>query len=404
MKKIVHINVIETGSTGNIMMELASLSRECGDEVYTVSGFHHGVSEEYKKVDSHIHVGGRIGRKLHRLYADCTGKEGHGSFFSTIAIINKIKKLEPDIVHLHIMHSCYINLPLLFRYLRRNQTIKVFWTLHDCWAITGGCPYYDMNSCDGWMNGCYECKFQYKKNPNWAVKNLNDKKKWLIGMENLTLVTPSKWLNGEIKKSYLRDFKSVIVKNGIDLDIYKPTSGSFRERYKLKDKFIILGVAFVWNKRKGIDFFSTISPYLSDEYRIVLVGKMPSGTGIPDDDKIIKVGSVTEKKQMAEIYTASDVFLNPTREEMFGMVNVESLACGTPVITFNSGGSPESIDSSCGVVIEKEDAMAAVHIIKELKNGERIYTKENCIKRAQFFDKNETYKGYLELYRNFENS
>lgn len=227
------------------------------------------------------------------------------------------------------------------------------------------------------------------------------KRKWFTGIENCTIVTPSQWLADLVKQSYLKDYPVKVINNGIDLSIFKPTEGNFREKHGIVGKKVVLGVAFGWGKRKGLDIFIELTRRLQKDYQIVLVGA--------DDEvdkllpfNIISIHRTQNQKELAEIYTAADVFANPTREEVLGLVNVESLACGTPVVTFKSGGSPECIDDTCGSVVDCDDVDAMEFEIRRICE-KKTYSVEACIQRARKFDMNVRFDEYVSLYKEYEN-
>ena len=305
-------------------------------------------------------------------------------------------------LHLHNLHNSYINLPMLFRFIKKNQ-IPVIWTLHDCWAFTGHCPHFTLNKCDKWKNGCHHCEL-HREYPKSYVDHsklmYGLKKKWFCGVENLTIVTPSVWLGNLVKQSFLSDYPVRVIHNGIDLDVFRPTESNFRKNHGITDKQkILLGVAFDWGMRKGLDVFLSLAERLDPkEYRIVLVG---TNEAIDRDlpENIISIHRTHDQKELAEIYSAADVFVNPTREEVLGLVNLEALACGTPGVTFNTGGSPECYDETCGSIVDCDDIDALENEIIRICTV-KPYTSEACIKRATKFDKNEKFKEYLDIYEN----
>lgn len=323
----------------------------------------------------------------------------------TAKLISKLKGIKPNIVHLHNLHNCYINLPMLFDYIKKSK-INVVWTLHDCWGFTGLCSHFTILNCIKWKTGCFECpnKKGYppaafdKTKTMWKLK-----RKWFTGVENMTIVTPSKWLADLVKQSYLKDYPVKVINNGIDLDIFKPTQSNFREKHNLKDKFIVLGVAFGWGKRKGLDVFVELSKRLdSNKYQIVLVGT-DNNIDAQLPSNIISIHRTQNQVELAEIYTAADVFANPTREENYPTVNMESIACGTPVLTFRTGGSPESLDENTGLVINCNDIDAMEKEIIRICET-KPYSVEDCLKRAKRFDMNDKYKEYIELYEDSTHS
>ena len=225
------------------------------------------------------------------------------------------------------------------------------------------------------------------------------KKKWFTNVDNLYLVTPSVWLSNMVKQSFLKNKATRVVNNGIDLGIFKPTESDFREKHSISsEKKIILGVAFGWTERKGIDVFLRLSKMLDpDLYQVVLVGTNENvDRKLPND--IISIHRTSDQIELAKIYTAADVFVNPTREENFPTVNIEALACGTPVITFDTGGSPEIVDKTCGSVVPVDDLTA---LEKEIAHVCKFqpYSKEACLRRARLYDKNERIEEYTNLFK-----
>lgn len=399
---IAEINTVNYGSTGKIMLQIADESRKRDHTVRTYSKtWKHSTNTD----NDHYFLGTLLSNVIHRALAPITTLERCCSYYSTLKLVNELKKLRPDIIHLHNLHGWYLNLPMLFRYIKKNH-ITVVWTFHDCWAFTGHCPHFTMVKCDKWKSGCHDCP-QYREYPQSLLDNSKKmyklKKKWFMGVENLTIVTPSQWLADLVKQSFLKDYPVKVINNGIDLSIFKPTNGNFRESYGIpNDKYIILGVAFGWGKRKGLDVFIELSKRLGDKYQVVLVGTDEKIDKVLPDN-IISIHRTHDQKELAEIYTEADLFVNPTREDNFPTVNIESIACGTPVMTFKTGGSPEMLDETCGSVVEcgDIDAMEA-GIIRICKD--KPYSEEACIKRAQEFDKNSKFQEYIDLYKEMEKS
>lgn len=393
---ILMINASNFGSTGNIMLQIAQKARVKGHIVFTACPDCR--DNRRKTVENQILIGNRFFRNVHLKLAYYTGLNGCFSYFSTINFLRKLKKIKPDIIHLHNLHNCYINLRLLFNYIKKND-IKVFWTLHDCWNFTGHCPYFEIAGCDKWKSGCYNCP-TYKDYPQSMVDNskymYSLKKKWFTGVKDLTIITPSEWLGNLVKQSFLKEYPVKIINNGIDLSIFKPTESDFRKNYDCEDKFILLGVAFGWGKRKGLDVFIELSKRLDDRFQIVLVGTDENvDKQLPDN--IISIYRTHNQTELAQIYTAADLFVNPTREEVLGLVNIEALACGTPVITFNTGGSPECIDKTCGAIVPKNDVDAMCEQIIDILENCR-FTIDDCLNRAQRFNMNDKYEEYLKIY------
>lgn len=395
--KIAIINSVPYGSTGKIAYEIAKTAADEGDGVEIFYGYSGHPLDEIKNGNSVI--GGKSGKAMHMLLSEMTGLIGCFSFFYTFKILRKLKKFRPDIIHLHNLHGWYINLPLLFGFIKKHN-IKTVWTLHDCWAFTGHCPHFDMIGCDKWKTGCYGCP-QYKEYPKSLFDNSKYmyrlKKKWFTGVKNMTIVTPSEWMAGLVRESYLKDYPVKVINNGIDLNIFKPIESDFREKYALENKYIVLGVAFGWGKRKGLDVFIELAKRLDKEkYKIVLVGTDDNSDKLLPEN-IISIHRTQNQTELAKIYSAADVFANPTREENYPTVNMESVACGTPVVTFNTGGSPEILDETCGAAVAKDDNDAMYNEIIRICEA-KPYSMEACIKKAKGFDKNEKFGEYIRLY------
>jgi glycosyltransferase involved in cell wall biosynthesis len=346
-----------------------------------------------------IKIGTSINKYWHLFMSRVFDAQGFSSNHATKKLINKIEKYQPDIIHLHNLHGYYINIEILFNYLKESN-IPVVWTLHDCWAFTGHCAHFDYIGCDKWRTGCFNCP-QKKEYPVSNVfdnskNNYQRKKQAFSGLNNMTIVTPSKWLAKKVEESFLNQYPVKVIHNGIDLNEFKPTESDFRKKYNLEDKKIVLGVAQNWGTKKGFYDFYKLSDTLDSNYKIILVG-LDSRQKEAIPNKIIGFGRTNSIQELSEIYTAADVFVNPTLEDTFPTVNLESLACGTPVITYNIGGSPESIDKTCGIKVDQGDINGLAIAIHNLCNN-KILSEEACLTRAKEFDKKDRYKEYVNLY------
>lgn len=398
---ILEINSSTVGSTGRIMFMIAKESRKAGYDVYTCSAVH----GNEKKVEScqHIYIGGLVSKKIHLFLAKYTGYNGCFSVLATRKFLKKLDELKPDLIHFHNLHNCYINLPMLFNYIKRKN-IKVVWTLHDCWAFTGHCPYFDIAKCDRWKTGCGNCP-QIERYPYSRIDRTDNmyqlKKKWFTGA-NITIVTPSRWLAGLVKQSFLKEYPLKVINNGIDLDIFKPSDTSdLRKQKGLEGKFIVLGVANSWEYRKGLDVFLELRKRLDEKYSIILVGLTEKQKAeLPDG--IIGITRTNNQQELAEIYSMSDIFINPTREENFPTTNIEALACGTGVITFNTGGSPEMLNEKCGIVVEKDDLDLLAETIKKCY-AHNIDSQECCSQALKYSMQN-SYREYVQLYKKILNT
>ena len=393
--KIIQINSVPYGSTGKIMLQLSDLIRSQGNDCYCFTGF---TWKKTKRDDLSI-ISGIISKSTHLLLSKVTGYNGIFSILSTYKLLKKINTIQPDLIHLHNLHGWYINIPLLFKYIKKKN-IAVIWTLHDCWSFTGHCPYYTLEKCEKWKKGCCDCK-SYKSYPASLFDNSKKmwelKKQWFTGVKEMTSVTPSSWLANEAKQSYLNEYDIKVVNNGIDLTVFQPRKSIFRKKYSLDNKYVILGVALVWDKRKGIDSFIELANRLDNRFCIVLVGT-------DDDvdkmlpDSIISIHKTQNQKELAELYSSADVFVNPTREENYPTVNMEAIACGVPVITYDTGGSPEIISENSGITVICDDVdMLEKEIINVCVN--QIFSKSSCLKDAKKFNKDIRFRQYMNLYQ-----
>jgi putative colanic acid biosynthesis glycosyltransferase len=395
---VLQINsVCGVGSTGRIATDLHALLSSNGHQSTVAFG-----RDTAKNCDRTIHIGNRLDNNLHVLQTRLFDTHGFGSMSATKVLIEKIRSLDPDIIHLHNLHGYYLHIGLLFDYLKEVSK-PVIWTLHDCWAFTGHCAYFDYVGCDRWKVGCHDCpsKKDYPKSigldrSRW---NYRKKKELFTGVRSLTLVTPSNWLAGLVKESFLQDYPVKVVNNGIDLSVFQSTPSDFRKRFKLEEQFIMLGVASTWNQRKGFQYFLDLAKQLRPDEKIVLVGvseeqikQLPSA--------ILGITKTDSAAALAEIYSAADVFINPTLEDNFPTTNLESLACGTPVITFKSGGSPECLNDGCGGVVDRGDVaglVAAIEIVRKV--GKKTYTKKCRDWAESRFNKDARLGEYLDLYQ-----
>lgn len=397
MLKIAQINTCTYGSTGKIAKGLNTVVERRGGMGYICvpNGRHNKGRPVTKKA---IWIGGRVSEDLHLLLDRFTGLNGCFSRIATHRFLRKLTKLDIDVLHLHNLHNCYINLPMLFRYIKKHN-IPVIWTLHDCWAFTGHCPHFTMVKCDKWKTGCHHCP-QHREYPKSYVDNskfmYRRKKEWFTGVQDLTIVTPSHWLAELVGESFLKDYPVKVIHNGIDLSVFKPTESDFRKKHHCEDKFILLGVAFGWGVRKGLDVFVDLASRLDDRFQIVLVGTDDAvDRNLPEG--IISIHRTQNQAELAEIYTAADLFVNPTREDTYPTVNMESLACGTPVVTFQTGGSPEMVDPTCGSVVPCDDIDALEREILRIA-ATNPYPASACLKKAKEFDMNERFEEYVKLY------
>lgn len=397
--KVLQINsVCGLGSTGRIATDIASKLIDNSIESYIAYGRDTSIDNDHtlrigSKLDYYVHGG------LTRLF------DTHallGSRRATNRFIKQIKNMDPDVIHLHNLHGYYINIKVLFEYLKETRK-PVVWTLHDCWSFTGHCAYFSYAQCEKWMDECHRCP-QKKAYPASAFldnsqRNYNIKKDLFTSLENMTIVTPSQWLADLVGKSFLSKYPIKVINNGIDIDVFKPIAGeNVRGKYKLEDRFIILGVASIWDKRKGLSYFIELSKLVDDNCVIVMVGL--DGKQISDLPlNIIGIKRTSDINELAQIYSAADVFVNPSVEETFGLVTAEALACGTPAIVFDSTPGVEIVVSGCGYVAEIGNLYDVKKFIDTVRSNGKDSYSEKCVRRARDnFQKNDRFYEYIKLY------
>lgn len=397
--RVLQINsVVNYGSTGKIVEQIGLLLKNTGNESYIAYGrkIKESSSETYQ-ISSNFEV------LLNGLQTRLFDNHGFGYKRGTLKLIEYIKKIKPDIIHIHNLHGYYVNIEELFKYIKLLN-IPIILTLHDCWTFTGHCAYFDYIGCEKWKKHCKECP-QIKSYPSSflfdrSYINFDLKKNLFNSIDKLTIVPVSDWLNKIVQSSFLSLKSRIVIKNGIDLKIFKPLKSRDQiiSKYNLSGKLIILGVANIWDARKGLQDIITLAKNLGKDYSIVIVGSRIN-------NKIKKIKNITiierteNQEQLAELYSAADIFINPTYEDTLPTTNMEALACGTPVITYNTGGSPELIDDKTGFVVPKGNIEKMSDIIKTFSYYEKQKMTFACRVRAEkYFNKDERFKDYINLY------
>ena len=383
-------------STGSICADLAEYFSSKGHLVRVLYG---RMAAPDRCKNYSIRIAGRIDVGINALSARLFDNCGNGNIRSTKVALDYIKKFAPDIVHLHNLHGYYINYKLLFDGLKLLD-IPVIYTLHDCWSFTGHCAYFDSIGCEKWMHGCEKCPQKRQYPMSWFVDrskdNYNIKKTTYLACEKLKVVVPSVWLKKKVDRSII-NHEAVVIPNGIDTGIFSPSDDTkviilsiFVLSNNITEKKVILGVASLWEPRKGISFFNELSKIISDEFQIVLVGSIGRRYDIPNN--IITIKKVTDKKELSMIYSSAYVYLNPTLEDNYPTTNLEAICCGTPVLTFNTGGSPESA-IYYGEICEKNTDS----VLKAINNIDSL-SGEGLNEARELFDVKHMMKQYEHLY------
>lgn len=391
--KIVQINHFSYKAAGAIMMNLHRAMTQKGIESYIVWG--RGRDSEN---DHEYYMSDELGVNFHALYTRVTDRTGFASVRSTKQLINWLEQIHPDIIHLHCVHGYYINIEILFDYIRAKH-IKVVWTQHDCWSFTGHCAYFDAIGCEKWKTGCYKCPqlMTYPKAYLDASKNnWSDKKRLFTGMD-VVCVTPCEWLKGLLTQSFLSDYPCHVIYNGIDTNVFHYTESNFKNRAGLEGYRLILGVASEWTERKGLkDFVCLNSKIDHSRYKIILIGLTKEQLKtLPET--IFAMERTNNINELVEIYSAADIYFNPTYEDNFPTTNIEAIACGTKVITYKTGGAPEAIRPDCGYVVEKGDLDGSYRLMQEIcasseEHSNRVY------KEDWMFSSKRMVNEYLSLY------
>ncbi len=350
-----------------------------------------------------IRIGTPTDYRLHGLYARLTDRCGFGSKRATARFIRELEELGPDLVQLHILHGYYVNLELLFTALK-EMNIPVVWTFHDCWAITGHCPYFSFAECEKYRSGCGGCALKHHHPESWFVdnsrRNWEDKRRLFTELEKLVIVCPSRWLAGLVQDgSFLRDKTVRVIPNGINTGIFHPVKNNIKEELGLAGRHIVLGVSSTWSSTKGLPDFIELSKRLPEDCKVVLVGLTPAQMKtLPEN--ILGIPRTDSPETLAKLYSAASVFVNPTYEDNYPTTNLEALACGTPVVTYDTGGSPEAVTKSgFGAVTPVGDIARLGDAAARL-----ISSPPQKANSSLVLDEEELYEQYISLYEELTSS
>ena len=405
MPTLLQINSGITRSTGSIAQAIGEQALEKGWDSWIM---YSARNPQVPCKSNCYRIGSSAVSKIHALYTRLFDRHGEGSYFATLKLLKKIREIDPDIIHLHNIHGYYINYPLLFSYLSERK-IPIVWTLHDCWAMTGHCAHFEAIGCMKWKTGCYNCAlkedypssilFDNSKN-NWICKN-----RIFNSISNLTVVPVSSWLENVVKESFLSKYPTRVIHNGIDLSVFNILDSSpIKNLHRIGNRTIVLGVATGWYEGGGLrrfNEFMRLSSLLDDNYRIILIGlEQQQIKDLPYN--VIGLTKTANQNELAAYYSSADVFVNPTYQDSLPTVNMEALACGTPVVTYRTGGSPEVLDNKTGRVVNKGDVNAiatCVHEIRSRTAEEKRVQQKACRERAEmFFNKYDRFLDYIDLY------
>lgn len=399
--RILQINCIANScSTGRIAEQVGELAQQEGWESYIAYGQY-----AYTSSSKLIRIANKFDLGIHFIETRLLDRHGLSSRLATKRLIKKVKEINPDIIHLHNIHGYYLNYPILCDYLISSGK-PVVWTMHDCWALTGHCAYFDTANCERWKSGCFQCPLKsiYPKSifADRSQKNYIQKTQWFTALDNLTIVAVSGWLNDIVKQSILKEKRLELIHNGIDIKRFHPVE-NVDNHYHFQGKKVLLGVVASWTVEKGFYDFISLSKHISDEYCIVMVGVNDSmKKKLPHN--IIGINKTENLETLSQLYSRALVLLTLSHNDTFPTTNLEALACGTPIITYPTGGSPEAVDDKTGFVVEAGDFDKVIEAIKIIDTNGKAYYSQNCRTRAlEYFDKDKQLAKYIELYKSITN-
>lgn len=399
------------GSTGRIVYDLKSLIQQNNIDCYVA----YGVGDEIDDNNT-IRLQSKLELKINQFKSRLFARHGFYNKKATERLLKFMDEIKPDIVHLHNIHGFYIHVGMLFDYLK-NHNIPVVWTLHDCWSFTGWCAYFDYSKCLRWQSHCYNCPSKNDYPKAWisarAKTNFDRKKTTFCGVKNLTLVTPSKWLADLTRFSFLNEYPVHVINNGVDINEFKPKKTNFKEILGIQDKKMILAVAGGLAKRKGRDYLLNLPSLLNDNEVLVILGIKKEQSSLLPQRNCIGIAYTKSIQELANIYSSADVFINTTLEDNFPTTNIEALACGTPVVTFNTGGSVEPVMddedinelekcviTKVGGVVPKGDLDNMLRLVRKIIYSDKMNYMESCKNKAiKKYNKEHQYYQYMQLYK-----
>jgi len=393
--KVLQINAVYgRGSTGTIVRDIERLCFQNGIDCFVASP-----DKAVSKSRNGYIIGNVMDHKLHALLCRIHGKQAYFSRLATRRFLRYVDGIKPDVVHLHNLHSNFINLNLLLSYLAEHD-IRTIVTLHDCWFFTGGCFHYTAAGCDKWLSDCRNCPKKDADTPSVFSKRsariLADRKKYFSAIPRLVVTGVSDWMTGEGRKTFFGKRECLTIRNGIDLNVFKPTPSDFRKRLGLEDKFIILGPASKWLlpvNRPVLDYFA--ANMKSDEVLFLFGACQGGADGLPGN--VCLYGYSTDREELAALYSMADVFANVSREDSLSLINVEAQACGTPVVTFDQTGLRETVNGVNGFCVKAGNARELYRAVQRLRE---LSVDKDAVREfvSEKYESGKTYKSYRDIY------
>ena len=394
--KVLQINAVYGhGSTGVIVRDIEQMCERDDIECHVASP-----DPNVRDAKRRFLIGNTFDHKLHALLSRINGKQAYFSRWATRRLLNFIDEIEPDVVHLHNLHSNYIHLNMLLHYLAKKD-IRTIVTLHDCWFYTGGCFHYTAARCMRWLEGCGNCPKKRQDTPAYlwdcSASILADRKKYLLAIPRLTVTGVSEWISNEAKRTFFADTPVVTIRNGVDLDVFKPTPSDFRSRLGLEDRYIILGPASKWLQPMNKSVLNYFSEHMQADEVLLLFGATDCSIPMPENVRLY--GYTKDREELAALYTCADVFVNTTREDSLSLINVEAQACGTPVVTFDETGPKETVDGECGYAVHVGDSELLYETVKSVRiQGKESFGEFCGVMVAKDYEKELNYSKYISLY------
>lgn len=403
-KRLLQINPVlrRNTSTGRIVQEIGELAMAHGWESYIA--YSRGRDGMMPCKSQTVPVGGKMSVAWHGLMTRLLDRHGLASERATHELVERIEDLQPDIIHLHNIHGYFLHYPTLFRYLAGIKT-PVVWTIHDCWAYTGHCYYYSFAGCQKWKSGCGKCPQRRLFPASWwkdrSAQNFKDKARAFTALpkERLTVVPVSEWMKDEMLQSFMGKCRFKVIRNGINLGVFAPyDDDEIRYKYHIYQEHVLIAVASIWCREKGWDDLMRLAAMLRKNEVLVMVGVTEEQRRqLPKN--VVGICRTDNVDELAQLYSLAEVFLNPTWQDNYPTVNLEAIACGTPVVTYHTGGSIEAVTSRTGMVVEQGDVEAMLEAARTIiGRGKRFYQAPCRDYALKHFDKDERYTDYLRLY------
>lgn len=403
-KKLLQINpVVRTStSTGKIMRALGEMAMATGWESYIAySRGRDGVPQHTSRL---VPVGNKLDVFLHGMASRLFDAHGLASRRATKHLIQRIRDIDPDVVHIHNVHGYFLNYPMLCAFLAERGK-PVVWTAHDCWLFTGHCYHYAAAGCGRWQTGCHDCPQKQAFPRSWILdrsrRNWEAKRRAIAGIPSLMLVAVSEWMRSQLAQSFLKDRPCRVITNGIDLDTFQPRQAEVRSRYGITAPCFALAVASIWLPEKGFDDLLAFAAQLGADEQLVMVGQMSQDQRRRLPATIVPIARTSDARALAELYTAATAVINPTWQDNYPTVNLEAIACGTPVITYRTGGSVESVTEDTGFVVGQGDVAGLVKCFHAVRHAGKTRDSAACVDYARrHFNKEDRFRDYIKLYEN----